>query len=100
MRTLFLFQTASSSTGLNVFALFTPAGDVYIHIVDPSSQRQSITGLRDTYAQFWNERPMKNTFLEPPEALTFHAAYHGSEDTAMKAISKNLTIFENKPHLE
>ncbi|KZS89156.1 DUF1744-domain-containing protein [Sistotremastrum niveocremeum HHB9708] len=96
---VFLFHASSSDSRIHVFALFDPVGGARIHIIDPSSQRQRLVQLQETYAEFWKQRPTTETLVKPPKNVSFETVYHGSLSTAFKGLTRELNNLENQSHV-
>jgi DNA polymerase epsilon subunit 1 len=98
---ILLYHACSANAPLHVFALFLPQGQVNLHIVDPATRRQPIPRLQEQYVN--QLRQFREQYDEPksyayPEALDFSTAYHSSDITAMKAISRELGLLEDKSY--
>lgn len=96
---IFLYHACSANAPLHVFALFLPNGSVKLHIVDPATRRQAIPRLQEQYTT--QLRQFKERYDEPrsyryPEALEISTAYHSNDITALKAISRELGLLEDK----
>ncbi|KAF8310468.1 DUF1744-domain-containing protein [Clavulina sp. PMI_390] len=92
---IFLFHATTSPR--HVFGLFYPNGSVKIHIVDNARERQPLPRLQETY-----EKGLKqyrgfgvSGIFEYPDELDFETAYHTSDATAMRAISRELFLRED-----
>ncbi|KAJ7071344.1 hypothetical protein C8F01DRAFT_1110146 [Mycena amicta] len=97
---LFLYHAQGPNSPLHVFALFLPDGRVKMHLVDPATRRQPIARLASTYADFlsaFRDSPYaKKSPFPYPDTLEFTTAYHGNDVTALKAVSRELGLLEDK----
>ncbi|KAG6890040.1 hypothetical protein C0995_012497 [Termitomyces sp. Mi166 len=96
---LFLYHACSSQRDFHIFALFPPTGLVKLHVVDTNTRRQAIARLSETYVELLQK--LNQGYGEPnsvpyPETREFATAYHGSDVTALKAISRELGLMEDK----
>ncbi len=96
---IFLYHACSVNAPLHVFALFTPSGAVKLHLVDPATRRQPIARLGELYMELLQKR--QRTYgvcasIEYPASREFSSAYHANEVTALKAISRELGLLEDK----
>ncbi|KAI3618947.1 dna polymerase catalytic subunit a [Moniliophthora roreri] len=98
---IFLYHACSANAPLHVFALFYPTGAVKLHIVDPATRRQPIARLAETYVDLRQKRLQnygKSRSLAYPESREFNTTYHSTDLTALKAISRELGLHENKSY--
>ncbi|EEB91311.1 hypothetical protein MPER_10345 [Moniliophthora perniciosa FA553] len=98
---IFLYHACSANAPLHVFALFYPTGAVKLHIVDPATRRQPIARLAETYVDLRQKRLQKygkSRSLTYPESREFNTTYHATDLTALKAISRELGLHENKSY--
>jgi DNA polymerase epsilon subunit 1 len=93
-----LYHASSANAPLHVFALFPPTGLVALHIVDPATRRQPLSRLRETYAELFNKRQQTNTSVPYLQTRDFSTAYHSTEATALKAVSRELGLLESKSY--
>ncbi|KAH7890461.1 hypothetical protein F5I97DRAFT_33293 [Phlebopus sp. FC_14] len=98
-RYLFLYHACSHSAPIHVFALFLPNGSVKLHLVDPATRRQGIPRLQELYADLSKKR--QDLYGDPaalqyPASCEFTTTYHSKDTTALKAISRELGLLENK----
>ncbi|KAF9527210.1 hypothetical protein CPB83DRAFT_425605 [Crepidotus variabilis] len=96
---LFLYHGSSSNGSLHVFALFTPAGQAKVFLVDPASRRQPIARLSDLYPTLLLKKHQSHgnsLSVSYPTAIEFSTTYHSSDLTALKAISRELGLMEDK----
>ncbi|KAG7095213.1 hypothetical protein E1B28_005988 [Marasmius oreades] len=96
---VFLYHAFSAASPLHVFALFFPTGAVKLHIVDPNTRRQPIPRLSETYIDLRNHQQQsygKSRSINYPESREFNTTYHSTETTALKAVSRELGLHENK----
>ncbi|KAF7306469.1 DNA polymerase epsilon catalytic subunit [Mycena indigotica] len=100
---LFLFHAQGANSPLHVFALFLPNGTVKMHLVDPATRRQPVSRLASTYADFlttFRESAYAKSSPYPyPDALEFSTTYHGNDGTALKALSRELGLLEDKSYI-
>ena len=96
---IFLYHACSANAPLHVFALFAPSGTVKLHLVDPATRRQPIARLSELYGELLQKR-RKNygpcASIEYPSSREFSSDYHANEVTALKAISRELGLLEDK----
>jgi DNA polymerase epsilon subunit 1 len=96
---IFLYHAMAANAPVHVFALFFPDGPVKLHVVDPATRRQPITRLSEAYAEFLKKRLQalgNSASMDYPSAREFATAYHGNDVTALKAISRELGLMENR----
>ncbi|KAF8916873.1 hypothetical protein CPB85DRAFT_1288414 [Mucidula mucida] len=101
LKYIFLYHACSAKDPLHVFATFLPTGAVKLHIVDPATRRQAIPRLESTYVDLKEQRETKfglSDSVSYPDALTFTTAYHTSDVIALKAISRELGLLEDKSY--
>ncbi|KAG6837398.1 hypothetical protein H0H93_010016 [Arthromyces matolae] len=96
---IFLYHASSSQRDFHVFALVSPSSSVKLHVVDVNTRRQAIARLPETYIDLLQKRNKK--YGQPnsvpyPENLEFTTTYHGTDVTALKAISRELGLLEDK----
>ncbi|TDL20354.1 DUF1744-domain-containing protein [Rickenella mellea] len=99
LKYVFLYHAFSPSSPINVFALFMPNGTVKLHIVDPATRRQSIPRFESLYSDILSRRLEEFKKFETyiyPETIQTLTDYHGNEATALKAVSRDLGVMENK----
>ncbi|EDR01015.1 uncharacterized protein LACBIDRAFT_312780 [Laccaria bicolor S238N-H82] len=96
---LFLYHACSANAPLHVFAVFMPGGEVRLHIVDPATNRQPIARLNSVYTEILEKRRQMygpSVSITYPTAPKFNTAYHSNDTTALKAVSRELGLFEDK----
>ena len=96
---LFLYHACSVNAPIHVFALFLPAGNVRLHLVDPATRRQPISRLREVYSDLRQQHRVKHgrcISIDYPESRGFSSTYHSSDSAALKAISRELGLLENQ----
>ncbi|KAI0371958.1 hypothetical protein BV20DRAFT_964623 [Pilatotrama ljubarskyi] len=96
---IFLYHACSNNAPVHVFALFVPGETVKLHIVDPATRRQPIPRLSEVYGDLLNKsdpNPATSISYAYPEHLEFNSTYHGNDVTALKAISRELGLVENR----
>ncbi|KAI0635175.1 DUF1744-domain-containing protein [Trametes polyzona] len=94
---IFLYHACANNAPVHVYALFVPGETVKLHIVDPAQQRQPIPRLGEVYDRLLGETGANSSISYTyPDYLEFTSAYHGSEATALKAVSRELGLFENR----
>ncbi|KAF7367382.1 DNA polymerase epsilon catalytic subunit [Mycena sanguinolenta] len=97
---IFIYHACSTNAPLHLFAVFLPSGPVKLHLVDPATRRQPIPRLASTYAdllaKFQQESYATDSLITYPESLEFTTTYHGNETTALKAVSRELGLLEDK----
>ncbi|GLB41021.1 putative DUF1744-domain-containing protein [Lyophyllum shimeji] len=96
---IFLYHACSSRAPLHVFATFLPSGSVTLHVVDPAARRQPIARLEEIYAELLQKRNQTyrtcNSVIYP-DTRQFNATYHTNDITALKAVSRELGLIEDK----
>ncbi|PFH48591.1 hypothetical protein AMATHDRAFT_5676 [Amanita thiersii Skay4041] len=94
-----LYHACSTSSLLHIFALFPPSGAVKLHVIDPATHRQRISRLNDLYREMLQKR-LKDygpcDAIDYPSSKEFTSTYHTNEITALKAISRELGLLEDK----
>lgn len=98
---LFLYHALMPSAGVHIFGLFLPDGTVKLHIVDRSTRRQVIPRLSELYEELVEKRRAStglSNSMSYPETCNFSMTYHGTEKTAMKAVSRELGFLENRSY--
>ncbi|KAF5367571.1 hypothetical protein D9758_003792 [Tetrapyrgos nigripes] len=85
---IFLYHACSANAPVHVFAVFFPTGVARLHLVDPATRRQPIRKGEQFYG--------KSNSFSYPEAREFTITYHSSDLTALKAISRELGLQEDK----
>lgn len=97
---IFLYHAYSANPPpLHVFALFLPTGTVKVHLVDPATSRQAVARLPELYTDLRRERLESYGFGSSviyPDDLSFSTSYHSTEATALKAISRELGLLEDR----
>ncbi|KAF9011073.1 hypothetical protein BDQ17DRAFT_1345420 [Cyathus striatus] len=97
---IFLYHACSASAPLHVFAMFHPTGTVKLHVVDPATRRQPIPRLEETYVALFQKKHQQNhpdsSSIDYPSSRDFTTTYHSNDVTAMKAISRELGLVEDK----
>ncbi|KAG8992881.1 DNA polymerase epsilon catalytic subunit, partial [Tulasnella sp. 427] len=103
---ILLFHSATSPR--HVFTLFYPNGSVKIHIVDPATRRQPLARVQETYStlRIMREEQQREqekeegraipSLVEYPASIRFDVAYHGTEAIALRAVSRELGVAENR----
>ncbi|KAI0746782.1 hypothetical protein C8Q80DRAFT_1105835 [Daedaleopsis nitida] len=98
---IFLYHACSNSAPVHVFALFVPGEVVKLHIVDPAPRRQPIPRLSELYADLIHKHEETvggSVSYDYPDQLSFNTTYHGNDATALKAISRELGLVENRSY--
>ncbi|KAF9044418.1 hypothetical protein BJ165DRAFT_1528961 [Panaeolus papilionaceus] len=96
---LFLYHACSVNSSLHVFALFLPTREAKLFLVDPANRRQPIGRLSETYTTLLQKKKNlhgQSHSIEYPDSVSFSHSYHSSDSMAMKAISRELAMLENK----
>ncbi|KAF8586771.1 DUF1744-domain-containing protein [Ramaria rubella] len=96
---LFLFHSAASTAPIHVFALFNHTGSVHLHIVDPATRRQPLVRMQELYREYLKQMGDAMSLIEYPKILDFGTSYHGNDVTALKAISRELGLLENRSYI-
>ncbi|KAK0199787.1 hypothetical protein DFS33DRAFT_1388090 [Desarmillaria ectypa] len=98
---IFLYHACSATAPLHVFATFSPTGPVKLHIVDPATRRQPIPKLEATYADLKQKRQEKygtSPSITYEDTREFTTTYHSTDATALKAISREFGLMEDKSY--
>lgn len=96
---ILLYHACSATAPLHVFATFLPSGPVKLHVVDPATRRQPIGRLQDIYIELLQKRNQaygQSKSVTYPESREFSTTYHSNDVTALKAISRELGLMEDK----
>ncbi|KAF8901150.1 hypothetical protein CPB84DRAFT_1815239 [Gymnopilus junonius] len=96
---LFLYHACTANGTLHLFALFLPTGATKIFLVDPASRRQPVSRLAELYISLLHKKKQQfgpNTSVSYPTTLEFSHTYHSSDITALKAVSRELGLLEDK----
>ncbi|KAF7327720.1 DNA polymerase epsilon catalytic subunit [Mycena kentingensis (nom. inval.)] len=100
---IFFYHCQASNAPVHVFALVLPNGNAKLHIVDPATRRQPIARLASSYSDwlqgFRQSDQALNCPFEYPDTLDFSSTYHGNDVTALKAVSRELGLFEDKSYI-
>ncbi|KAI5118298.1 hypothetical protein M0805_003817 [Coniferiporia weirii] len=99
LKYIFLYHAAAPSAPVHVYALFLPSGSVKLHVVDPATRRQPIPRFESLYGEMIMKKRAdmeKMTTYSYPDELQSSMDYHSNEATALKAISRELGLLENK----
>ncbi|TFK37082.1 hypothetical protein BDQ12DRAFT_736481 [Crucibulum laeve] len=98
---IFLYHACSANAPLHVFAVFLPSGPVRLHIVDPATRRQPISRLEEQYIKELQKRQQSDTLGESIDYLPsreFTTTYHTNDATALKAISREFGLQQDKSY--
>ncbi|WVN90957.1 DNA polymerase epsilon catalytic subunit A [Cryptococcus depauperatus CBS 7841] len=95
MRYHFLFHAAVGSR--HIVGFFSPGADARIYLVDPARNRQQLPNPSKFYSDRV-ERIEKGVFSYPKE-LEFTTAYYSSEQSALKALSKDLAAIKSNQNV-
>jgi DNA polymerase epsilon subunit 1 len=96
---ILLYHACSATAPLHVFATFLTGSQVKLHVVDPATHRQPITHLKEIYSELLQKRRSSlgsGSSIVYPEAQEFTVTYHGNDITALKAVSRELGLLEDK----
>ncbi|PPQ88162.1 hypothetical protein CVT25_005127 [Psilocybe cyanescens] len=96
---LFLYHACSSNGVLHLFALFLPNGIAKVFLVDPANRRQAVSRLSEQYATLLQKKIQgygASKSVAYPASVDFSHTYHSSDTTALKAISRELGLLEDK----
>ena len=96
---IFLYHGSSNNSSLHVFALFLPNGVTKLFLVDPANRRQPIARLSELYTTLLRKKEKSygsSASISYPTSLEFSHTYHSTDITAMKAISRELGLLEDK----
>lgn len=99
---IMLYHAFSADGSLHVFTLFLPNGTTKVFTVDPASRRQGIPRLPENYITLLQKKldlHGPSISIVYPAFLQFTYTYHSSDVTAMKAISRELGILEDKSYM-
>ncbi|GBE84413.1 DNA polymerase epsilon catalytic subunit A [Sparassis crispa] len=98
---ILLYHACSGNAAVHVFALFIPGNAVRLHIVDPAQRRQSIPRLSELYADTLGKRHQNygpSISYAYPSTCEFLSTYHGTDSTALKAISRELGLVDSQSY--
>ncbi|KDR79105.1 hypothetical protein GALMADRAFT_242970 [Galerina marginata CBS 339.88] len=96
---IFLYHACAANGSLHLFALFLPNGVARIFLVDPASRRQPVSRLSELYHTLLQKKKQAygpSTSVDYPASVEFSHTYHSSEVTALKAVSRELGLLEDK----
>lgn len=96
---IFLYHACSASAPLHMFAIFLPGSPVRLHLVDPATRRQPISRLQEIYVDLLQKRREAygaSVSMTYPPSREFTTTYHTNDTTALKAISRELGLMEDK----
>ena len=82
-----------------MFAFFLPSGIAKLFLVDPANRRQAIPRLPELYQTLLEKKHQKygaDTSVPYPTSVEFSHTYHSSDITALKAVSRELGLLEDK----
>ncbi|EJF63692.1 hypothetical protein DICSQDRAFT_178966 [Dichomitus squalens LYAD-421 SS1] len=99
---IFLYHACAANAPVHVFALFIPGEVAKLHIVDPATRRQPIPRLSEHYADLLSKHEQNagaSHSYTYPDHLSFTTTYHGNDATALKAISRELGLVENRSYI-
>ncbi|KAF8531014.1 hypothetical protein JB92DRAFT_3092572 [Gautieria morchelliformis] len=91
--------TPASTAPIHVLALFNPTGSVHLHIVDPATRRQPLVRLQELYREYLKQTGEAASLIDYPTNLEFNTSYHGNDTTALRAISRELDLLENRSYI-
>ena len=99
---IFLYHACAANAPVHVFALFIPGEAAKLHLVDPATRRQPIPRLSELYADLLGKHEQtvgaSHSYVYP-DRLAFTSTYHGNDTAALKAISRELGLVENKSYV-
>ncbi|THH04963.1 hypothetical protein EW145_g5144 [Phellinidium pouzarii] len=99
LKYIFLYHASTPSAPVHVYALFLPSGTMKLHVVDPATRRQPIPRFESIYGELLTKKREElervHTYSYPDE-LRSSTDYHSNEATALKAISREFGLLENK----
>lgn len=101
LKVAFLHHAYTPSAPVNVFSLILPDGSLKLHIVDPATRRQPISWLEEQYAEMLGRRKaeiQKYAAYNYNDEIRASTDYHSSEVTALKAVSRELGLLENRSY--
>ncbi|KAJ2921503.1 hypothetical protein H1R20_g15588, partial [Candolleomyces eurysporus] len=96
---IFLYHATTANGAVQIFAVFYPNASVRLHVIDPAVRRQPIPNLAETYSSLLEKQQEiygRNPTVSYPSSLNFETIYHSNDATALKAISRELGLFEDK----
>ncbi|KAG5645676.1 hypothetical protein DXG03_005514 [Asterophora parasitica] len=96
---ILLYHACSANAPLHVFATFLPSGPVKLHVVDPATRRQPIGRLQEVYVELLQKQNQiygTCDSVKYPDFRDFTTTYHGNDITALKAVSRELGLMEDK----
>ena len=96
---ILLYHACAANAQLHVFALFLPGGVVKLFLVDPATRRQPISRLQDLYETLLQKKLQAygtSVSVTYPSSLEFSHSYHSTDITALKTISRELGLWEDR----
>lgn len=96
---IFLYHASTSNNAVQVFAVFYPNASARLHVIDPAVRRQAIPNLAETYASLLGKQRQlygQSEAVSYPASLDFETVYHSNDATALKAISREFGLLEDK----
>jgi DNA polymerase epsilon subunit 1 len=96
---IFFYHALASGAGVHCFVMILPDGTSKLHVVDRSARKQAIPRLTESYPELLAKRQQANgsaVAFTYPTSLSATYNYHGTEATALKAISRELGLLEGK----
>lgn len=64
--------------------------------MDPATRRQPLARLQDLYLEYLKQAGEASSLIDYPKALNLNTSYHGNDITALRAISRELGLVENR----
>lgn len=101
LKVAFLHHAYTPSAPVHCFSLILPDGAIKLHIVDPATRRQPIPRFETQYADLLErkrEEHKKYSTYSYPDDIRSSTDYHSNEATALRAISRELGLLENKAY--
>lgn len=99
---IFLYHSLHRGQGhWHVFGVFLPNGPVRLHIVDSGKNRNDLPALQKTYKELLEKRRRTHgtsDSINYPSSHEFTHHYHGTDVAALKAISRELGLLEDKSY--
>ena len=99
---ILIYHGYTNDHAIHVFAVFLPSGSVKIFLVDPSKTRTPIPRLSELYTSLLQKKAQlhgQNKSMTYPDPVNFSHTYHSSDATALKAISRELGLLEDKSYV-
>ena len=100
LKIVFLHHAYTPSAPVHCFSIVLPDGAIKLHVVDPATRRQPIPRFEAQYAELLERKEEHRGFstYNYPVDIRTSTDYHSNEATALRAISRELGLLENKAY--